>query len=155
MFLFLILQTIKAQTNIFILCHTFLLIKHCKKLLQRRFLFLFFVLWNINLSNQSKSFPRMSPSPGRPLKILFDCPGDVPIWHPGDVSIWRSEDALKWCPGDALIWRSRHIPGRLIRDVPRTFSGRSLEDLQCTQTWMYQQFFLTFFSELIRLTKSI
>ena len=143
MFLFLILQTIKAQTNIFILCHTFLLIKHCKKLLQRRFLFLFFVLWNINLSNQSKSFPRTSPSnvPRTSLKILFDRPGDVLIWHPGDVSIWRSEDVLKWRPGDALIWRSRDIPGRLIWDVPRTFSGRPLEDLQCTQTWMSQQFF--------------
>ena len=33
-------------------------------------------------------------SPGRPLKILFDRPGDV------------------------LIWRSRDVPGRLIRDVP-------------------------------------
>ena len=84
-------------------------------------------------------------SPGRPLKILFDRPGDVPIWRPGDV--------LKWRPGDVLIWRSRDVPGRLIRDVPRTFSGRPLEDLESTQTWM-SNFFLTFLSELIRLTKS-
>ena len=28
---------------------TFLLLKHCKQLLQKYFLFLFFVLWNINL----------------------------------------------------------------------------------------------------------
>ena len=83
--------------------------------------------------------------PGRPLKILFDRPGDVLIWRPGDV--------LKWRPGDVLIWRSRDVPGRLIRDVPRTFSGRPLEDLESTQTWM-SNFFLTFLSELIRLTKS-
>ena len=76
-------------------------------------------------------------SPGHPLKILSDRPGDVPIWRLGDV----------------LIWRSRDVPGRLIRDVPRTFSGRPLEDLESTQTWM-SNFFLTFLSELIRLTKS-
>ena len=83
---------------------------------------------------------RLPPtSPGRPLKILFDRPGDVPIWRLGDV--------LKRRPEDVLIWRSR--------DVPRTFSGRPLEDLQGTQTWMSPIFFLTFVSELIRLTKSI
>ena len=26
-------------------------------------------------------------SPGRPLKILFDRPGEVPIWRPGDVAV--------------------------------------------------------------------
>ena len=56
-------------------------------------------------------------SPGRPLKILFDRPGDV------------------------LIWRSRDVPGRLIRDVPRTFSGRPLVDLESTQTWISKIFF--------------
>ena len=71
-------------------------------------------------------------SPGRPLKILFDHLGDVPIWRPGDV--------LKWRPGEVLIWRSRDVPRRLIRDVPRTFSGRPLEDFQSTQTWMLQHF---------------
>ena len=70
---------------------------------------------------------------GRPLKILFDSPADVPIWRPRDV--------LKWRPGDVLIWRSRDVPGRLIRDVPRTFSGRPLEDLESTQTWMSKFFF--------------
>ena len=83
---------------------------------------------------------RLPPtSQGRPLKILFDRPGDVPIWRLGDV--------LKQRPDDVLIWRSR--------DVPRTFSGRPLEDLQGTQTWMSPNFFLTFVSELIRLIKSI
>ena len=48
------------------------------------------------------------------LKIQFD--------HPGHI--------LKWRPRDILIWRSRDVPGRLIWDVPRTFSGRTLEDLQ-------------------------
>ena len=88
-----------------------------------------------NLPSRQILVPRTSrgrpppTSPGRPLKILFDRPGDV------------------------LIWRSRDVPGRLIRDVPRTFSGRPLEDLESTQTWM-SNFFLTFLSELIRLTKS-
>ena len=104
-------------------------------------------------------------SPGRPIKILFDRPGDVSIWRPGNVSIWRPGDVLKWRPGDVLIWPSRDIPGRLIRDVPRTFSGRPLEDLESTQPWMSKSF-LNFlfqnlfdwpnaFIELIRLTKSI
>ena len=86
-------------------------------------------------------------SPGRSLKIVFDRPRDVPIWRPGNV--------LKRRPGIVRIWRSKDVPGRLIQDVPRTFSGRSLKDLQSTQTWMSQHFFLIFLSELIRLTKSI
>ena len=115
-------------------------------------------IWNFELSSallyapsRKILVPRTSrgrplpTSPGRPLKTLFDCPGNVSIWRPGDV--------LKWRPGDVLIWRSRDVPGRLIRDVPRTFSGRPLEDLESTQTWM-SNFFLTFLSELIRLTKS-
>ena len=75
-------------------------------------------------------------SPGRPLKILFERPGDIPIWRPGDVPIWRPEDVLKWRPDDVLIWRSKDVPGRLIRDVPRTFSGLPLEDLQSTHIWI-------------------
>ena len=75
-------------------------------------------------------------SPGRPLKILFGHPGDVPIWRFGDVLIWRPGEVLKWHPGDVLIWRSRDVPGRFIWDVPRTFSGRCLEDPHSTQTWM-------------------
>ena len=92
-------------------------------------------------------------SPGRPLKILFDRPSDVALWRPRDVPIQRPRDVLKWHLVDVLIWRSRDVPRRLIRDVPRTFSGRPLEDLGSTQTWM-SKFFLTFLSELIRLTKS-
>ena len=79
-------------------------------------------------------------SPGRPLKILFDRPGDVPVWRPGDVPIWHPGDVLKWRPGDVLIWRPRDVPGSLIRDDPRTFSGRRLEDLESTQTWMSKIF---------------
>ena len=86
-------------------------------------------------------------SPGRPLKILFDSPGDVPIWRPGDFPIWRPGDVLKCRPGDVLIWRSRNVPGSLIRDIPRTFSGRPLEDLESTQTWM-SIFFKHFFQNL-------
>ena len=77
-------------------------------------------------------------SQGRSLKILFD-PRDVTIWRPGDVPIWR--------PGDVLIWRSRDVPGRLIWDVPRTFKGRPLEDLESTQTWV-SKFFKLFFQNL-------
>ena len=100
----------------------------------------------------SRGRPRPT-SPGRPLKILFDRPGVVSIWRPRDVPIWCLGDVLKWHPGDVLIWRSRDVPGRLIWDVSRTIPGRPLEDLQSTQTWM-SNFFLTFLSELIRLTKS-
>ena len=67
-------------------------------------------LANIGPQDVPRTFPLTSP--GRPLKILFDRPGDVLIWRPGNVLIWR--------PGDVLIWRSRDVPGRLIRDVLRT-----------------------------------
>ena len=87
------------------------------------------------------SWGRPSPtSPRRPLNILFDHTGDVPIWRPRKV--------LKWHPGDALIWRLRDVPGSLIRDFPRTFSGRPLEDLQNNQTWMSQKIFKLFFQNL-------
>ena len=64
-------------------------------------------------------------SPVHPVKILFD--------HPRSV--------LKWHPEDVLIWHSRNFSGRLTWDVPRTFSGCPLKDLQSTQTCMYQNFF--------------
>ena len=86
-------------------------------------------------------------SSGLPLKILFDRRGDIPIWRPREVSIWRPGDVLKWRPGDVLIWLSRDVRGRLIREVPKTFSGRPLEDLESTQTWM-SNFFKLFFQNL-------
>ena len=92
-------------------------------------------------------FPRTSrgrppsTSPGRPLKILFDRPGDVLIWRPGEVPIGRAGDVLKWCPGEILTWCTRDDPGSLIRDIPRTFSARPLEDLESTKTWMSKIFF--------------
>ena len=101
----------------------------------------------------SPGHPKNVPSqtfPGRPLKILFVHPGDAPIWRRGVV--W------KWRPGDDLIWRSRDVPGRLIRDVPRTFSGRPVEDLRSTQTRMSQNLFELFFQNLFdwpNLLKSI
>ena len=80
---------------------------------------------------------------GCPLKILFDHPGDVSIWRPGNVRKWRTEDVLVWCP--------RNVPGRLIRDVARTFPGRRLDDLQNTSLrqcvvicWMSLIFLLLF-----------
>ena len=94
-------------------------------------------------------------SPGGILKVLFDHPRDVPNWRPGDLLIWRPGDVSKWCPWDALIWRSRDVPGRLIRDVPRTFSGRPLDDLgnmsygRCGFiSWMSLNLFLLFLRNL-------
>ena len=55
----------------------------------------------ILVSRTSRGCP-LPTSPVHPLKILFD--------------------VLKWRPWDFLIWRSG-VPGRLILDVPRTFSG--------------------------------
>ena len=110
------------------------------------------MLINVNITqpinNGPQDVPRTSPpmSPGRPIKILFDHPGDVPIWRPRDVLIWRPGDVLKWGPGDVLIWRLRDVPGSLIRDVPQ----RNLRVLKL----VCLIFFSTFLSELIRLTKS-
>ena len=111
-------------------------------------------LWNcyrdepsISLSSNSESFkykaspsqqilfPRTSwwrptpTSPGRPLKILFDRPGNVPNWRPWDVPIWRPGDVLKWHPVDIIIWRSSKFHGRLIQDIPRMLSGCTIADL--------------------------
>ena len=87
-------------------------------------------------------------SPGRPLNILFDYPGDVLIWSPGDL--------LKWCPGDVLIWRSRDVPGRLIRDVgPHDVLRTSSRGLSKYSNLDASRFLLTFLSECIQLTKSI
>ena len=80
---------------------------------------------------------------GRPLKNLFNRPGDIPIWRPvdvpicrpGEVPIWCLGDVLKWRPGDVLIWHSR----RLSWEVD---SRRPLEDLQSTQTWMSSRLFI-------------
>ena len=82
-------------------------------------------------------------SPEHPLKILFDHPGDVSIWLPRDVPIWR--------PNLTLKGRSWEVDSGRPQDVLRT----SLEDLQSTQTWIFQNFFLAFLLERIRLTKSI
>ena len=100
------------------------------------------LIWNFELSSALLYAPSRKilvprTSPGRLLKILFDHPGGVPICPPGYV--------LKWRPGDVKIWRSMDVPWRLIRDVPRTFSGRPLEDLESTQTWMSKIFFNFFF----------
>ena len=90
-------------------------------------------------SNVPRTSPKdpIWPSRGRPDLT----PENVPIWCPGDV--------LKWRAGDVPICRSGYwTSGRLIRDIPRTFSGCPLEDFQSTQTWMSQNFFLFFFQNL-------
>ena len=57
----------------------------------------------------------IGPHPESPLKILFDHPGDVPIWRPKDILIW--------CPGE--------VPNQPPWKVHwKTFSGRLLGDFQ-------------------------
>ena len=68
-----------------------------------------------------------------------------PIWPSRGRPNWRPRNVLKWRPGDVLIWRSRDVPGRLTRDVHRTFSGRHLEELESTQAWMSKSFFQNLF----------
>ena len=87
--------------------------------------------------------PRTSPInvPRTSPKDPICPPRGHPVWRPGDFPIWHPGDVLKWRPGDVLIWRPRDVPGSLIRDIPRTFSGRPLEYLESTQTWMSNFFF--------------
>ena len=94
-----------------------------------------------NLSNPNRQILVPRTSRGRPRPTYPGCPLKILFHHPGDVSIWCYGDVLKWRLGDTLIWCSGDAPGRLIRNVPRTFSGRPLEDLQSTRTWMSQIFF--------------
>ena len=109
------------------------------------------------LPNQQILVPRMSQgrppptSPGRPLKILFDHPGDVPNWRPGDVLIWHPGNVLKWSPGAVLIWRIRDVPKRLIRDVPRTsprLPWKNILGMMGLICWMSLNFFLHFLRNL-------
>ena len=88
-------------------------------------------------------------------QILFSrTPEDVLLqrsqYFPKDP-IWLFRNVPVCYPGDVLIW----LPGKLIQGVPKTFSGRPLEDLQSTKYWIFQKNNSTFLSELIRLTKSI
>ena len=66
-------------------------------------------------------------SPGRPLKILYDCPGTS--WS--DVPGTSQSDVLKWRPGDVLIWCSRgrlwDVDSRCLQDVLRTSPRGPLE----------------------------
>ena len=77
-------------------------------------------------------------SSGRPLKILFDQPGDVLKWRPGNV--------LSDFQGGFLRGWFVTPPGRS-QDVPRGRSKHSNLDVP--------NFLLTFLSELIPLIKSI
>ena len=106
-------------------------------------------IWRMFPTNITRTSPRDLIWSNDP-RSLIPGPGDVPVWCPGDV--------LQWRPWDVLIWRSRDVPGRLIRYIPRTFSGRPLENLQIAQTWMSQNFLLLFFQNLFdcsNLSKSI
>ena len=79
--------------------------------------------------------------PRSPLKILFDRHGDVPIWRLGqrpNLTSWgRPEMTSKGCTN--LTFRGR--PWEVDSGCPRMFSGRPLEDLQSTQTFMSRHFF--------------
>ena len=104
-------------------------------------------------NNGPQDVPRTSPSniPRTSLKILFDRPRNVPIWRPGDVPIWHPRDVLKWRLGDVLIQRLWQVDWRRPQDVLRTSPRRPSEYSNLD----VPAFFLTFLSELIRLTKSI
>ena len=83
-----------------------------------------------------------------PEDVPRTSPFNVPRATRSGVLFWRPGDVLKWHPGDALIWRSIDVPGRMIRDIPRTFSRCSLENIQSTQIWMSQNLFQLFFHNL-------
>ena len=101
----------------------------------RRLLWISFLNFNLNL--QDILFPVGKYwSPGRPLKIPFD--RDVRSGRPRDVPIWRPE------------MTSRGRLNLTFKGRPwKVDSGRPLEGLESTQTWMSK----TFLSDLIRLTK--
>ena len=69
-------------------------------------------------------------------------------------------DVSKWRPRYVRFWRRRDVPGRLIRDVPTTFSGCPLEDLEnASEGWcgvicwkFLSLFFLLFFRNLFDLS---
>ena len=92
-------------------------------------------------------------------------PQNVPVTSASNVSRMSPKDPIwpsRRCPNltsrVVLVWRSRGVARSLIRDIPRTFSGRPLENLQSTQTWMSQFFFEVFFQNLFdwpNLSKSI
>ena len=89
-----------------------------------------------------------SSSPGRPLKVLCDYPGDVPNWRPGEVPIWRPGDISKWRPGDVLIWRLWEVVSGCPQDVLRTSPRRPWKHIIGTiwgHRWMFLNFFLFFF----------
>ena len=111
---------------------------------------------NIGPQNVPRSSPSSIPR-ASPKDPIWPSQGDPNLTSGGRL-IWRPGDVLKWHPVDVLIWRWSDVPGRLIREVPRTFSGCPLEDLQNTQTWRSQLFFELFFQNLFdwpNLSKSI
>ena len=66
-----------------------------------------------------------STSPGRSLKLLFNHPGDVPIWRPWDVLIYLQ--------GMSLGGWFRTSPGRSQDVRYRTFKARLRDDVgSCT-----------------------
>ena len=80
-------------------------------------------------------------SPGRPITILFDRPGDVPIrrlkGRPNLTSWIRPERTSRERPN--LMFKGRHW---------EVDSGRPLEDLKSTQIWMFKELFQLFFQNL-------
>ena len=94
-------------------------------------------------------------SPGRPKDVCHS----IPMAFPTDL-IWpsrRRPDLTCWGRPEMTSTRRpiltfKDVAGRLIRNVPRTFSGRPLWGLQSMSegrcgviSWMSQNFFLLFF----------
>ena len=121
-------------------------------------------LWNVqaHVFHYSRVFYVASQlaNTGRPLKILFEHPEDVPNLRP-DLMFWGR---LEMTSRNVIIWRPMDVPGRVIRNVPRTFwwcPPDGLENMYqgwCRVIcWMSLNFFLLFFWNLfnwLNLSKS-
>ena len=87
--------------------------------------------------------PRTSPS-----NVPRTSPKD-PIWRsqgrPNLTSWGRPEMTSRGLFNQTFKGSRNDVPGRLIRDVSRTFSGRLLEDLESTRTWISKLFFQNLF----------
>ena len=92
------------------------------------------------LRASSSNVPRMSPKD--PIWLSRGRPDLTSQGRPNLRSWGRPEMTSRGHLN--LTFKGRWFgisPGRLIRDLPSSFSGRPLEELQCIQTWMSKVFF--------------
>ena len=103
---------LRIQRKVFLCCYIFMLVPLFTWIITHTANIVPYEIQSTPPSNVSRMYP----------ENLFD--------HPGDVLNWRSREVPKWGLMNVLILRPRDVPSILIRDVPRTFSGRPLEELQ-------------------------